>query len=464
MNALTIDQPTLDHSVRRQHGFERLEVEGELPRELRGTLYRVGPGLLERFGGPRVHPFDADGAVVAVDLDGSTNRAMGAVRQIESLEFREEEARQRFLYGSSAPALLQLKNRVHRRSKPTGNTNVLLWNDRLYALMENARPVELDPSTLASLGAVDLGVIDETFSAHPHRVAALKTTFNFGLQGRSLRLYALPDGGAARSLGSIDLPWTPMVHDFCATERHLVFFIGPAVLVPWRAMTGIGGFEKFFDWRPELGMQIIVVPLAEPSKVYRTTVAPFWVWHFVNAFESGEDSLVVDVCWHADFSAFTSPSTPSGALGRPGLTRYELSRRSDRGLEVRKSTLADIPVEFPSVSPLVAGARHRYAFLQTFDEPKLAQRPGVLRFDTERGTSTSFQNSKDHLGVEPVFGWTGPGEGDGFVLQLFKDPALERSYLAVLDATRLSDGPRARVWFRDPIPMTFHGAFLGATR
>jgi len=62
----------------REHGFEPLLVEGELPAELRGTLYRNGPGLFGQRGVRYAHPFESDGALTAIRLDGGT--AAGAVR------------------------------------------------------------------------------------------------------------------------------------------------------------------------------------------------------------------------------------------------------------------------------------------------------------------------------------------------------------------------------------------------
>ncbi|MDB4970154.1 MAG: hypothetical protein JWN44_5843, partial [Myxococcales bacterium] len=46
----------------REHGFERLSIEGQLPAELRGTLYRNGPSLFSTFGRRYGHWFDGDGA------------------------------------------------------------------------------------------------------------------------------------------------------------------------------------------------------------------------------------------------------------------------------------------------------------------------------------------------------------------------------------------------------------------
>ena len=40
------------------------KVEGTIPREISGTFYRNGPGLLDVYGTPLVHPIDGDGMVL----------------------------------------------------------------------------------------------------------------------------------------------------------------------------------------------------------------------------------------------------------------------------------------------------------------------------------------------------------------------------------------------------------------
>lgn len=447
--------PTLDHSIRRAHGFEPLQLEGQLPRGLRGTLYRTGPGLLQRFGRPVAHPFDADGAVTAIRLgDGA---AAGATVVVASKEYDEEERAGRFLYGTSASRLRQVYNNLTGHKKSTGNTNLLWWQDRLFALMENARPQELDPATLGSLGTTDLGVVRDGFSAHPHRVAALSTTFNFGIRGKHIDLFALPDHGAPRLLGSFEAPWISMVHDFIATDKHLVFVIGPAKLITWRAMFAVGDLSQYFRWDPDAGAMVVVVPLACPERVTRFLVDTFWVWHFVNAFEDG-DSIAVELCRHDTFSAFAAPSSAGPEHGQPQYYRFRLDPRREL---FEGTPLWSDPAEFPSVDPRRAGARQRFTFLQTF--PAAQKAPGVARFDCESGEVQAWAAPSTHLGVEPVFvPGGGDEEGAGWILQLFQDPAAGRSYLAVLDAEHLAAPPLARIWMPEAVPMTFHGVFVKA--
>ena len=70
--------------------FDEVDIEGEIPRDLRGTLLRNGPGRLARAGQQYKHCFDGDGMVAAWAIaDGQVHFRNRFVR---TAEFEEEEA------------------------------------------------------------------------------------------------------------------------------------------------------------------------------------------------------------------------------------------------------------------------------------------------------------------------------------------------------------------------------------
>ncbi|MEO8249495.1 MAG: carotenoid oxygenase family protein [Burkholderiales bacterium] len=109
----------------REHGFEPLELEGELPPDLRGTLYLNGPGLFSLFGRPYRHWFDGDGAITAIRFKGG--HAEGAVRLVETRQLAHERRAGRALYTSGATLAPQWQRRLGLRDfKNAANTKPLL--------------------------------------------------------------------------------------------------------------------------------------------------------------------------------------------------------------------------------------------------------------------------------------------------------------------------------------------------
>jgi carotenoid cleavage dioxygenase-like enzyme len=71
-------------------------LSGQIPELLRGSLYRNGPGRLQR-GGKRVgHWFDGDGAILAVHFTDAG--ATGVYRYVQTEGYQHEEAADAFIY------------------------------------------------------------------------------------------------------------------------------------------------------------------------------------------------------------------------------------------------------------------------------------------------------------------------------------------------------------------------------
>jgi all-trans-8'-apo-beta-carotenal 15,15'-oxygenase len=441
----------------REHGFEPLVVEGKLPAELRGTLYRNGPGQFGLHGARYTHPFEGDGAITAIRLDGK--RALGASQVTQTAGLVEEKAAGRALYNSTAPWLRRMANIFKGRMKNTANTNVIMWQGRLFALMEAAKPTELDPQTLAMRGETDLdGAVVSMFSAHPHRVEARKAIYNFGLEyGRKTRLhlYELPDTGAAKHLGAIDLAGPPMLHDFIATETHLVFFISPVRVNLPRMFLQVGGFDRMWDWKPELGTEVICVPIDRPREPVRFTVDAFYQWHFTNAFtRNGE--LVIDYVRYPTFESFyeigRAATVPMDRLltGDSGAHRavIDLAART-----LRSEAILDRNCEFPTVAPGVEGTEHAFSYC-VLDELR-----GIGKLDRNGRLTQHVLPSTQRI-TEPLFVRRGTrSEDDGWLVALCHDDPSNRAFFAVYDALRIPEGPLATAWFDHQVPITFHGTF-----
>ncbi len=454
---VAMNDPLLN-SLGRPHGFEALAVEGELPDDLRGTLYRAGPGLFERFGVRVGHTFEADGAITAMRL--GDDGVHGGSKVVMGRGFQEEERAGRQLYTSKARKTTRLANVFRQRSKATGNTSVMSWQGRLFALMEAAGPQEMHPDDLTTLGVDTLGLIKGGFSAHPKRVG--DTLINFGTRyGRKMELdiFSLPASGAPKCLGAVEMGWAGMVHDFAVTERDAVFVHGPVKLSVLRALFGSGDIADFFQWKPDLGTEIVVAPFDDLGAPIRVQTGPFWTWHLANAYNEGDD-VVLDLCRYPDFNTInTLNGDEDSGAEMPALWRYRVNRRTR---SVAAEILLDRPCDFPLVHASRVATAHRYIWLVGEE----AGQRHVFRFDTRAPGQIADRDSwtppQGHVPSEAVIVPKGgaTAETDVWALTLVHAPERAQSYLAVLDGARLAEGPVACAWFDQTIPTTYHGTWV----
>lgn len=456
----TADWTPLVRDLRREHGFEPLAVEGTLPAELSGTLFRNGPGNFTAGTTRYDHLFDGDGAISAVRLDGG--QARGAVRFVDTEGRRAEQALGRPRYaGFGTVSRRPVFDFFFGEPRNAANTSVLPWQGKLLALWEGGHPTELDPTTLSTVGLTDLGgVIGGGFSAHPHRVPSRQSWFNFGIRvGRvtDLDLFQLPDVGAAKKLTTVRIG-ASMLHDFAVTERWAVFLISPLRMRPLDFLLGRASYVDALDWRPERGTEVVLVALDSPHTVQRFTVDAFYQWHFANAFDDG-GRVVLDFVRYPDFDSerwlrsIYAGQVDRQANGVPVRATLDPARRS---LEVQ--TLWDRPAEFPVCDGRFEASRTHVLWTGAHSSTDAAASTPIdrlARIDLDSGAVTETDLGPGTFPSEPVFVPRGPAEGDGWLLTVAYDAVSERSFFAVLDAETLIESGRA--WFDQPLPQTFHG-------
>ncbi len=436
----------LFENLRREHSFEPVKVEGRIPKALRGTLYRNGPGILELFGERCSHLFEGDGMISALRFGDDGVSAAARVIQSAGL-VAERQAGRRLGAG-----------------KNTANTHVVPWQGGLYALMEGGLPTALDPKTLDTLGETNLGgVVQQMFSAHPHRVAARRCLYNFGMSygpRTTIDLYALPDAGSACLMGQIPLEHPVMLHDFIATERHLVFFVSPLHLSIEKIMMQ-APFADCFVWTPEAGTEVIVVPIDDPDKPVRFKVDPFFQFHFAAAYDDG-DEIVVDYVHYgngdllgslgdgADISFRDHQRHVGGKLHR--------ARLNPTARTFKTTPRWDTFCEFPRTAEHTSGSPHQHTWVQSERWQDGVLRFGVSRID-HQGHVQEHVLPPGHHASEPVLAQNPTGaETDGSALVLVYDSVKDCSHVLIFDAETLD--VQARVQLTQPIPIRFHGSWM----
>lgn len=434
-----------------------LKVEGAIPKELNGTLYRVAPGQKSEFGVQLRHFFDGDALLVKYQL-----REGGATvtsRFIATPERNEEIAEQKMLYnqfGTLAPA-------PSRGNKNQPSINVIRWDGRLLALSEGGHPSAVDPGTLAFQGYWDFhGTLpkDMSFTAHPKFDPETGVGYAFGThQGRDLALtvYRMELDGRLTQLASIPQPDYFMVHDMLLGSEHLVFVVPPVHYDLASLFSGRVAPAQALRYAASQPTKLIVIRKDGTGQPITLEQPAGMVFHHGNLVESG-DTMTVDSMISADGSvlerlAAWSESNPPKAQP-PCLTRLSLDLKKQ---QVTGRTILAEAQEFPRFDTRMSGkaARHLYT-LQSRDDFSLQT---LFRHDFTAKTTQHVDAGEGHAFEEAVFipqpGKS--GEDQGWLLHQGYSAVRNETYLDIRDAATLDRA--ARVWTGQHFPIGFHGNF-----
>ncbi|MGH0033823.1 MAG: carotenoid oxygenase family protein [Myxococcota bacterium] len=433
-----------------------LEVEGELPGELRGLFVRNGPN--PRFA-PKdaYHPFDGDGMVHALYLADGEVRYRN--RWIESKGLLAERKRGRACFGSLSKFSMPPEDVIEEAGfmKNTANTHFVRHDGHYFALMEAGRPTELSRD-LETLGEYDFGgALPGAMTAHPKidPVTGDLVFFGYSPVPPFLQYYVVDRSGRMVHHEVIDIPNPVMMHDFVATENYTVFLDSPAIF-DVEAMMQDGPAMR---WEPEKGTRLGVIPrFGRADEVRWFEVDPCYVVHFFNAWDEGD---------RIEIHAPSFASMPGGLqFDDPSQTEEPYPRRFQIDLSagsVKSEQTDDRPGEFPRVNDERACRRHRYQYDTTARSWEFEfDFDGVVKYDLETGGSTVFAHGRNEVCGEHVF-VPRPGaraEDDGWLMTHVSDRETMRSKVVLLDARDLEAGPVAQIHMPRRVPIGFHANWL----
>ena len=458
------------HSLEREYSEPvDLHVEGRLPPDLSGTLYRIGPARWDIHGERLRHWFDGDGMVHAFTLQGG--RVDYRCRFVQHTAHVEEDRAGRRLYGAfgtTAPGSRVRRFFRRKRRRNPANTHIVTHAGGLYALCEGGRPWRLDPHDLGTLGEETLGGLlptpISTFTAHPRRDPVTGDLWGFGVEpGRvpTLHLYRWPAAAAPVKVASVALPLPAMIHDFGLTPTVAVFVATPMVTpdIPLGLMFGQSSYAENLRWKPERGAHIGLVDRTTGAAIWCPT-DPFLAFHVVNAWDEGDD-VVVDLCGYPDgelLHVFYEMMTTGPIREISGqLIRLRVDRRTRA---VTREVLHPGSFELPRIADGRSGRPHTHVFGLTWGgSHAILGRPAM--FDLATRTL--------HEAPTPAHAWASelvpvarPGatsEADAWLLTVVLDALAGTSELHVLDARDLAAGPVARARLPHIMPLGFHGSW-----
>jgi carotenoid cleavage dioxygenase len=443
---------------------DHLPITGELPPELEGTLYRIGPNPQFAPRG-RYEWFAGDGMLHEFSL--SKGRAAYRNRYVRTPKWELEHAAGEALSaGTVAPSKLDDPRLTELRST-IANTNIIHHAGHLLALEEVHAPFELEASSLVSVGYQTFGGdLVGPMTAHPKVDPHTGELLSFGYQtagfgSRDMRLHVIgPDGRLLRSEHFM-APFASMVHDFAPTAKHIVFPILPLTASMERAQNG----RPAYAWEPELGNRIGIMPRDGTAAGMRWFSGPAsYVFHPLNAYDTDDGRIVLDVVQY-DVPPGYPLADGSPARGRQHGARlvrwtFDMGSTGDGYTEI---PLSDVQVEFPRIDERFALHPHRHGWFVSgsananVGEP--SDRGCIAHVDTATGTTTLWRPDEGDYSGEAVFvpRSADAKEGEGWLLAVVYRGREHRSDLVVLDALKLAEGPVAVVHLSHRVPAGIHG-------
>lgn len=450
-----------------------LEIEGELPRNLSGILYRCGPDpSFPPMLGDDIY-INGDGMVSMYVL--SKGHADMRTRYVRTDKFKAEHAAGRPLFGAYRNPYTDDPS-VQGLDRTTANTSMIWHANKLFSVKEDGLAHRLDPITLRTLGKHDFGgrLRSRTMTAHPKidPVTGEWVFFGYSAGGEMTSDIALCTASASGRLTKEEWflpPYASSIHDWAVTQEHLVVPTMPVTTDLDRVMAG----GPRWVWDPRQTSHVGVVRRDGSARdiVYFEGPA-LWSFHTLNAFTEGNRVHVdLGVSEVAPFPHIDGDPIDRAKL-QFYLTRWTLDLDRPGSEFEQRRLIDDIAIDMPEIDQRRQTRAYRHGFMAGRDwtkpvNPEIAK--GVwfntlLHLDHQTGETARWYVGDDANLQEPVFVERGPDapEGDGYLVAVVNRINEARSEVVVVDTARVEDGPVATVHVPMQMRPTFHGLWVSA--
>jgi all-trans-8'-apo-beta-carotenal 15,15'-oxygenase len=471
-------------SQKEEHDLEISKIEGTVPRELSGTLYRVGPGILQ-VGKDPLNFFDAHGMLASMTFgDGKIrfrNRHVKTETYQKEIASGKQVVRRAFTNIPSG----RLANFFKVKIPSTAVHDVYLWGGRLFSAADPGHYAH-DKDTL------------ETIGEDRWQGAAAKSNLMCPMprpdpESGTLVCYSVKPGALSpdkitfleldQSLRTIRESTHPLartatfVHDVAFTKNHYLVFELPPVLKVGAAISGKGTLFDAFEWPSGEGAAALIAPRSGIGPAVRIKLGPEFValFHVINAYEDS-GKIVADTVTYSspvDFHWFAPPDLRA-KMGQPklikgaALMRFVLDPTKGTLLSVQR--IGDRVGELPEIHPAHHGKRYRYAYLATPIRSRTDVDPlaflwfeGLMKLDVNGGTSITWDAGPNRFVSQPVMAPkpSARSEDDGWILSWVLDAESQKTEVVILDAKDMTKVARIELAIR--LPAASHCLFAPAS-
>ncbi|MFT7685954.1 MAG: carotenoid cleavage dioxygenase-like enzyme [Candidatus Azotimanducaceae bacterium] len=438
-----------------------LIIEGEIPQDINGTLYRNGPNPQYAPRGEH-HWFGGDGMIHAFNIENG--KVSYKNRFVKTVKHKLEKEAGKSLFSPLNPMDVD-PSVAGIKTDGVANTNIVWHGGKLLALEEGHAPFQLDHVSLESIGAWEFKkLLKGPMTAHPKIDPETGEMIFFGysvdgMLSNKMSYHVVDKEGRLVDSQFFDAPYASMVHDFMVTRDYVLFPIMPLTGSLDRAMSG----KPAFAWEPEKGNHIGVMRRGgqvEDIRWFKNDGS--YVFHAMNAFNNGE-VITCDVSEYEQAPLFPNPD------GSPGDPKKSLAKLSRWTLDLSKNTddykveiLDDVACEFGRLDERYAGLDYRYGYMLCAGKERSTSGAlfnAIASVDHQAGEKKVFEMGPEFATSEAIFVPKSESaeEGDGYLLANIYNQLTDKSHLVILDAKNVDQGPIARAYLDHRVPFGFHG-------
>lgn len=439
-----------------------MTVTGTIPNDLAGHFLRVGPNPVHIFSEEAYHTFDGDGMIHAIEFrDGAAHYRNRFVR---NEGFKLEQERGDWVYKGMNSMLDPTPSRVPEgapTNKNLANTAFAYHNNTLYALHEPSQPTVIRLPGLDTEGPTDFdGKLKHPFTAHPKvdQKSGEMMTFGYSFQAPYVTYSVINADGALIHSTPITIEKPVFMHDFAVTEKYSLFLDFPITLDIERAIAG----GPALDFEPEHGSRIGLIPrFGTDSDVRWFEVETGSVVHTANAWDDGDE--VVLQASRSKTSDIAGAGLSAENLDDTQGQLYEWRINLTTGT-VRERALSPVRCDFTRVNDRLACHKTRYVYGAIFNPVRPFSFDGVMKYDNDTESTTTFEYGDNRFGGEAVFAPRigAQGEDDGYLVCFVQDESINQSQCLILDAQDLAAGPVATIVVPYRVPYGFHAGWVGS--
>jgi carotenoid cleavage dioxygenase len=443
---------------------QQLTIEGKLPTDISGVLYRNGPAKFERGDQRYLHQFEGDGMVNSFTF--SEGKISHQAKFVQTTKFIAEQQQSKFLYTGPLSKIKNSGSVSHADVVNTANINVIPVNDEVWALWESGSATALNAETLTTKRRVNLGDNSQygdklkglAFSAHP-KIEANGDIWNFGLSlSGHIALYQLSAKGSVKNVGMVNARYRgKMLHDFLITHKHILLILPSLTAKPANDPSATGLFNSI-QYDKNLPMQVLVIDKQTLTLKKQFELDAGFAFHFGNAWEESDGTIHFDASINNNFDVMDELSQlMSGKLrsldNSPHTALFTLHPNGS----TTKSNI-DGDSEFPRVYDHLVGQRNKKLYTLSHSQSNF-WRDTVCCLDIDSGEKDNFVYGEDFIVEEHIIVSKTTKEGDGYLVGTALHIPSKRSCLNIFKANQLSSGPICRAWLPYHLPLGLHGSF-----